>query len=83
MTPTLPCPSPPAPGNPGTVRVTLRGNTPDLVKLTLFLEGVTRGEAVADVLLDVELAAIVITETRGTSGRAGQITMLVELREFA
>jgi hypothetical protein len=67
---------------PGTVRVTLAGLAPDLVRLSLFLEAVTGGETPADVLLDLRLVAIRITETRGTRGRGSQMTMMFQLEEF-
>ena len=67
--------------SPGTVRVTLHGSGPDIAALGIFLEAVTKGHDPAGVLAKLRLAAITITETRGTRGRASVITMMVELRE--
>ena len=68
---------------PGTVRAVLSGLAPDLVRLSLFLEGViNHGETVTDALLDVHLAAIRITETRGTTGLASKMMMMFRLEEF-
>ena len=72
-----------ATAEPGTVRVTLAGQQADLVRLSLFLEGViNHGETAADALLDVHLAAVRITETHGTTGVASKMRMMFRLEEF-
>ena len=72
------------PPEPGTVRVTLAGDAQDLLRLSVFLEAVTRGHDPAEALANLHLAAIAIVSARNTPGRAtGHITMMIELRDAA
>lgn len=66
--------------NPGTVSVTLAGDPQDILKLILFLEGVTQGESPAGALRLAGLGGVTLGES---SRRGNQVAMLVELREVA
>lgn len=56
------------PAEPGTIRASLAGRGPDLFQLGLYLEAVTRGSNPADVLAELHLAAVTISEMRGPWG---------------
>lgn len=63
---------------PGTVRVTLAGRAPDLIKTIIFLDRVTGGDSPAVVLAVLHLAAIrIISE----SGRGSRAILTLELEE--
>jgi hypothetical protein len=63
---------------PGTVRVTLVGRAPDLIKTIIFLDWVTGGDSPAAVLRALHLAAIRITSE---AGRRSPATITLQLDE--